>query len=319
MRQLFVNSLLLAIFICNNVASQTFVTVDKDTYEFVEDVNYSLYNSKQLVYKGVTPSDKATTIKPDILYDSIVFSRVDYKTLGLLRTQFDSLIFLSKKTFYLDEVVIGSKMGGDIILGETNRFIKRRSRPFLKELGYGVVLTNSLLYNLKLDKAVFYVDKVKLRTAYRINFMQFKEVSDGEGHQHIEPGRLIYRTDILYLNPKDKGKVEVSLGGNIQLIQEEGVFVWIELIDYYNEDGVVTDVKEDEWTRLKFQMSKQLDYYSHTVDLYSNKSSTFMVNTNLWLKHDYLRAFFKTPHKSMLITPAIVLYAKNANAGVGDN
>lgn len=307
---MFVKVLLLLFFVNSTAFGQTFITVDKDTYELVEDINFSLYNNKRVVYNGATRADEATTIKPDIIYDSIVFSRVDYETLSLMKAQIDSIIFLSKKTIYLDEIVIGDKKDKEIILGETNRFIKRRSRPLSKDLDYGLVLLNGSPEKLKLNKLMFYIDKVKLKTAYRAYFMEVSEVLHGEGHQHAEPGDVIYETDILYLNPKDKGKVEISLPDDLFLPAAKKMFVWIELIDYYNESGVVAEAKPDERTKLKFQLSKQLNYYSRLYDVHANMLSEFIININTWLNYDYVNTFFATPHKSSLVAPAIVLYAQ---------
>lgn len=265
MSKLLVKVLLLFFFVNSTALGQTFITVDNDTYEVIDGINFSLYNNKRVVFNGVTRDDKATTIKPDILYDSIVFSRVDYEKFSLKRNQLDSVVFLSKKTIHLDEVVVGDKKDREIILGETNRFIKRHSRPFSKHLDYGLVLFNGSLEKLKLNKVEFYVDKVKLKTAYRINFMEVIEIWDGEGHQHAEPGAVIYETDTLYLEPKNKGKIEISLPEDLYLPYANKMFVWIELIDYYNENGVVAEAKPDERTKLKFQLSKQLNYYSRSI------------------------------------------------------
>ena len=122
--------------------SQAFIPIDNDTHEFIEDVNYSLFLKKKNIFNGVTKNNEITKINPSIEYDSITFSRIDYHTLGLQKKQIDSIIYLSKKTFYLDEVVISSKKDNSIILGETNRFIKKQSRAFNEELIFGIVHKN---------------------------------------------------------------------------------------------------------------------------------------------------------------------------------
>ncbi|MFP9115308.1 hypothetical protein ACLI1A_15330 [Flavobacterium sp. RHBU_3] len=295
--------------------SQMFVTVDKDTYELVEDVNYALYNNKKEVYKGVTLSDKPTTIKPDVVFDSIAFSRVDYETLGKAKKDIDSITFLTKKTFYLDELVIGSEDKKEILLGESNRFVKRRSAAISKELIQGLVFLNGTSQNYVLDKLAFYVEKVKVRTAYKVNFIQVDEVVENEAFYRVEPGEVIYATDTLYLNPKDKNKIEVTLPIDFNLPATKKMFVWIQLIGYYDENGNEVTPEKDEMTRLKFQMSNQTNYYAKMSDGGKKKVNgehpltDFFININRMYNYDYAHLFFTTPHKSFLVAPAIVLYA----------
>src|SRR5690554_925211 len=158
-------SLILFLFIGKLTYSKEFVTVDNDIYELVENVNYRLYKGDSLVYSNVTLSDKPTKISKDIEYDSISFSRIDYKTLGIPKEKIEEMehvIRLTKKTFTIDEIVISSEKEKEIILGEKNRFIKRRSNVFTKDdFTYGIVFRNEFQKKLLIDKVTFYVEKVK--------------------------------------------------------------------------------------------------------------------------------------------------------------
>jgi hypothetical protein len=297
--------------VSNTVFSQTFITVDQDTYELIEDVSYSLYNNKQIVYNGTMSSERATTLSNNIQFDSIVLSKVDYDALGFTKSRIDSVIFLSKKTFYLDEIVIGGKNDKEFILGETNRFIKKSSRPLLKSLDYGLVFLNGSAQQIRLNKLVFYVDKVKLRTAYRVNFMEVTEVVEGDGHQIAEPGELIYTTDTLFLKPKDKGRIEVALPELFYLPATKKMFVWIELLEYYSDTNIVLNTPEvQQRTKLKFQLSKQSNYYARLMDINRKDLTGFLININKWLGYDYVNTFFIPPHKSFLVAPAIILYGQ---------
>ena len=288
---------------------QVFVPVDADTFEIVEDVNYALYNNKQVVYKGITVPDKLTVIKEDVAFDSISLSRIDYQTLGLVKSRIDSMVLLSKKIIYLDEVVIGAKDEKEIIIGETNRFIKRHARTLSKDLDYGLVFSNGSPQKLKLNKVAFYVNKVKLKTAYRINFCEVSEIPINEGHQRMEPGEVIYATDTLYLNPKDKNKVEVVLPAEFYLAATKKMFVWIQLLGYYDAAGKEIVPEADKLTRLKFQVSDKTNYYSRMYDSTLKQPTLDIINRNLMLNYDFATLFFTTPHKSELVAPAIVLYA----------
>jgi type II secretory pathway component PulC len=127
------------LFYFNFTFAQVFITIDKDTNEFIEDTNYSLFNEGNVVYKATTIPNALTQIDPAIVFDSIVLSKADYETLGLLRKNVDSVVYLTKKVIHLDEVVINSSKDKEIMLGETNRFVKRRARPLLPELDFGTV------------------------------------------------------------------------------------------------------------------------------------------------------------------------------------
>jgi len=243
------------------------------------------------------------------MFDSIAFSRVDYESKGFLRKHWDSVVFMSKKTIYLDEVVIGGKKDKEITLGETNRFVKRRSRPFPKELIYGSLFLNGSPQKLQLDKMAIYVDKVMFKTAYRINFTEVNETIGDEAHVFAAPGEVLYATDTLYLNPKDKGRVEVILPDGFYLPSTKKMFVWVQLLDYYDDSGVVVVPEDDKYTKLKFQLSEKANFYSKTSDYHTKELSKELINMNKWLNYDHAVLFFDTPHKSDLVAPAIVIYA----------
>lgn len=303
----YIYHLLLLLVFASAAHSQAFVTLDNDTFEIVENVNYSLYKDKQVVYSGVAAPDTLTFVNGRV-FDSISFSRVDYKEYGFARQHWDSAVFLSKKTIYLDEVVVGNKKDKEIVLGETNRFVKRRSRPLAQGYNYGLVFYNGLPYKLQLDKVVFYTDKVKLKTAYRVNFSEIEEMQARGSNQFAEPGKIFYSTDILYLNPKDKGQVELALL-DFDFPSTRKMFVWVELIEYYDETGVVVKPELDKQTRIKFQLSDKMNYYSKMSDLYTKQLSEEIINQNLMISYDFANLFFTTPHKSDLVAPALVLYA----------
>jgi len=299
----------LLLLVSSPVFSQIFVTIDADTQELIENVSYSLFKDDNVVYKGVTLIDKPTSIDKGVDFDSISFSRIDYKTLGLAKSNIDSVLYLSKDIIYLDEVVVGSQKDNEVVLGETNRFVRRRSAVLNKELVYGLVFSNGSPQQLQLDKMAFYVDKVKLKTAYRIIFSDVSEVYTDEGHHFAEPGELLHETDILYLSPKDKGRVEVVLPNNFYFPAAKKMFVWIQLLEYYDEKGMAVTPEQDKQTKVKFQLSDKLEYYSRMYDLSTKKYTDGIVNTNRMLNYDFATLFYNTPKKSDLVTPAILLYA----------
>src|SRR5690554_734559 len=290
--------------------SQEFITIDNDIYELVENVNYNLYKGDSLVYSNVTLSDKPTKISDDIDYDSITFSRIDYETLGLPKKKIEKIILLTKKTFTLDEVVIESKNNKDIILGEKNRFI-RRSVPFNTDdlIVYGIIFRNELKEKMLIDKVAFYVNKVKYKTAYKIVFYEVQETELGP-NLFAEIREIVASTDTLYLYPKQKNRIEVLLDTDVFLSPDKPLFVSFQLIDYYDKDDNLITLELSQMTKMKFQISDKFDYYSRTSDFHTGELSENIININRWLHHDYFYTFFKKPHKSSLVAPAVLLHLR---------
>jgi hypothetical protein len=307
--------LLVLLLIYVPVFAQAFVAVDKDTYELVDNVNYTLFKDKKSVYSAVTLIDKVNVMPKEIVFDSIALSRVDYETVGAARKNMDSVFYLTKKIFYLDEVVIGSDNKKQIVLGETNRFVKRRSCAIADELVYGLMFRNGTPHDFVLDKLAFYVEKVKVKTAYRVNFILVDEDVRQEYFHLLNPGEVIYTTDTLYLNPKDKNKIEVALPKDFYLPSTKKMFVWVQLLGYYDEKGNHVIPDKDDITKIKFQLSDKTDYYSRmsdgaqTLPDGSHPLTDFIANMNIMLNHDYATQFFRRPPKSALVAPAMVLYA----------
>ena len=289
---------------------QAFITIDNDTQEFIENVNYSLFFNKKNIYKGFTKNKEITKINSDIEYDSISFSKIDYHTIGLNKKNIDSIIYLSKKTIYLDEVVVSTKRENLIILGETNRFVKNQSRPFLKELNYGIIFKNEFTEKYLIDKIVFYTDKIFYKTAYKINFYEVTQTLPIRGNQSIEIGDLVFSTDILLINKNSISKNEILVESELFLEPSDNLLVTIELLDYYDESNNVISPSNEQSTKLKFQFSNKENYYSKTMNYFTNEMSDKLLNINLLINHDFNNQYLKKPHKSNIVTPSIMLYAK---------
>lgn len=77
--------------------------------------------------------------------------------------------------------------------------------------------------------------------------------------------------------------------------------------------GVEFNPERDDETKMKFQMSNQENYYSRYYDVNTKKPTPELINNNLRTNYDFAHMFFKKPHKSILITPAILLYASKVD------
>ncbi|MFP9118265.1 hypothetical protein ACLI08_10795 [Flavobacterium sp. RNTU_13] len=175
---------------------------------------------------------------------------------------------------------------------------------------------NGTPHDYVLDKFAFYVEKVKVKTAYKVNFISVDEDVQQENFHLLNPGKVIYATDTLYLNPKDRNKIELALPKDFYLPSTKKMFVWVQLLGYYDEKGnSIVPEKYDDLTKIKFQLSNKTDYYSRMSDGGQTQPdgihplTDFIVNMNVMLNHDYLAQFFITPPKSALVAPPMVLYA----------
>ena len=297
------------LFYGNASLAQVFLAIDKDTYEFVDSVEYSLLKGGKAVYEGVTSKDQVNKITYIESFDSIRFTKEDYETLCLAKSEIDSVVYLTKKSIYLEEVVINSSNNKEVVFGENNRIIGSNSRPLTQSPDFGMVLCNRSPYCLEMKRMTLYVEKVKLRTAYRINFSEVTEVAIDGGGQVANIGETFFSTDTQYLNRKDKNKIELLLTSALRIPSTKKFFVWIELLGYFDDAGVAIVPEESEATKLKFQMSKLLNYYSKVYHIGMNKLSDYLLNSNLMVNLDFAYRFSTAPHKSDLVAPAIVLYA----------
>ena len=302
---------LILFFYVNSILSQSFITLDNDTNEFVEDVNYSLFFNKKKVFNGKTENKKITIINSAIEYDSISFSRVDYNQLGLVKEKLDTIVYITKKIIYLNEVVVSSIKKNSLIIGETNRFIKKQSRPITEDVYYGILHKNELNKEVEIKKVAFFTEKIFYKTAYKLNFFIVNETLPNKGNQYLNIGNLVYSTDTLFIDKKNKNIVELDINSYLTMKPNNSFFITIQLINYYDENDNVIKPTKDFFTKLKFQLSNKTNYYSKTMDLYSKEMSTNLMNINLMINYDFANRFFLKPHKSILVSPAIIIYAKD--------
>jgi hypothetical protein len=101
----------------------------------------------------------------------------------------------------------------------------------------------------------------------------------------------------------------VELPQNLAFYGADKLFVWFQLLSYYDVNDVEIQPEPEEKTKLKFQLSNHNSYYSRMSDLYTHKSSAYIINSNLLVTYDLMTMYSTTPHKSSLVTPAVVLYA----------
>jgi hypothetical protein len=58
---------------------QKFIPLDNETSEFVGEVNYTVYANKKLIFTNLTSKDCITRLPKEVVFDSITFTKLNYK------------------------------------------------------------------------------------------------------------------------------------------------------------------------------------------------------------------------------------------------
>jgi hypothetical protein len=197
----------------------------------------------------------------------------------------------------------------DVFLGELD-VKSKKSRPVGKDAYY---FENSIPGKLFfLESFFFKVNQAKYRTKLQVHLYKKKdflqEVYTDDGtvtYPSYIPGDEIKTEDIIiYIDPGQKGLVEVDLLQFEIVIPVDGVFVSLELISYLDESGAIikrSKFKEKEFTTIDFHPTTNDNYCGLAMTQGSEK--TFWINNNKSIKTDFKYAFKKEPSKSILVAP----------------
>lgn len=224
-----------------------------------------------------------------LLTSAVLFSAGAYAQNDLVATT-DSMM-----SYNLKEVVV-SNASPEVILGELNAKSKK---------GQSITATSRQAYyfenglkdeNTYLKTMLFKVQKVKHATKAYIRLYKKRdyvqdsyhpETSEKSSYDSFIPGEPIATPDIVvYLEPGQKGIVEIDLSQYKIEMPAEGLFLSLEGNGYFDADG-----KEIEG--LKGKELTWIDFHPTTLDNYCDwlnpigTQSWFWVNTNKWLKQDY--------------------------------
>lgn len=301
--------LYLSFFFVNRAFCQEFVVIDYETLDFIEDVRYELFYNKKMVYANYCNNNNKTILPKSIVFDTVVLSNINFEKKTLSKENIPNVILLKGKVETLNEVVVSTNIKNEIILGEKNRFVKRRSNGLSKDNLYGLVFENKTNKDLEINKIGFFVEKIKHKTAYRIEIYEFEEPPIKIGIQEAKLGNLITSTDTLYLLPNQKNEIEYIFEKKI-ILKKQPIFVYIELICHLDENIKSFNPIFKESSKIKFCLSDYSNYFAKLTDANTSKLSENMININAWLTNDYFNTFYSKPHKSSIVTPAILLYTR---------
>lgn len=291
--------------------TQKFIVVDEETIEFIDKVNYTLYLNNHPIYQNQTSKDTITFLPNKHDFDSISFTKLNYKEIGFLKKDLTEVVTLKKTIYELNEVVISNAKEKETLIGENFRFIKKRSTKIFENLDQGLLIRASNLDNKTIERLTFFVEKVNFKTNYKIKFYAAEEVGNYLTELTLEINELLFESPILTLKKDAKNQIDVSLKEYEINTANKNIFIVFELQNYFDENDTIIQPKNKDKTKLKFQISKQMNYYSRMSDMITSKLTKDLININAMLNKEYAFKFYKKPHKSFLTSPAILLYVKD--------
>lgn len=300
--------LFVSFFFINCAFCQEFVVIDNETLDFIEDVRYELFYNKKIVYADYCNNESKTILPINIIFDTIVLRKLNYEEKKISIDKISNIILMNEKIEILNEIVL-TNINNEIILGEKNKFVRRRSNGLSKDNLYGLVFENKTNKDLEINKIEFFVEKIKHKTAYRIEIYEFEEPPIKIGIQEAKLGNLITSTDTLYLRPNQKNKIEYIFDEKI-ILKKQPIFVFIELICHLDENNKSIEPNFKEVSKIKFCLSNNSNYFAKLIDANTSILSENMININAWLNNDYFNTFFSKPHKSSIVTPVVLLYTR---------
>ncbi len=289
--------------------SQKFISLDTETLEFIGEVKYTLYSFTKPIFSNITSKDSITRLPKDIVFDSIVFNKVNYKEAGFKKENLTEVVLLTKTAFELDEVIIPNSKPKEIVLGEQSRFVKKYSCILSNNPDYGLLFREADLKNLRIKKVSFFIEKVNYKTTYKLKFYAAHEIGNFMTIQGLKLDSLAFESPVFILEKGTKNKVEINLEDYDINLTGKDVFVCFELLDYFDANNGIIQPEFKEQTKLKFQLSNTTNYYSKFYNLSTKKLDENIMNVNAMINRDFAMMFFKKPHKSILNAPAILLYA----------
>jgi hypothetical protein len=287
---------------------QRFAPFEDDVLEFIPEVSYDLFLKKQRLQTGLTSKDTITILDAAVVFDSIHFRKEGFRSKGFLKDSLPEVVFLQKEVFELDEVVIEAAAKKEVFLGEKSRFVRKRSNSFETEPTAGIVFFREELSNLDISRLSFFVEKVRFKTHYKIKFYNCDLVGSILTHNEIKIGDVFFESPVLQLAKGVKNEVIVDLESIGFPKPKSNLFVVLELVSYEDETGEVLNLEPNKQTKLKYQLSKKMNYFAQMFNRTTNALTPFHINVNAMIRRDFSIMFKETPHRSILVAPAIALY-----------
>lgn len=219
-------------------------------------------------------------------------------------------MLLTRVTHEINEVVVTGRP--PIIIGEINAK-KSRFLTLSSEHIASAFFENTTGKELGLKSFLFKINEVKYKTAVRIRMLSrhdyvqdiYVENETISYPSFIPADDLVRENIIVYIEPGQKGIIEVELSEyNIEL-PKEGAFMAIECLGYYDNGRIVDSV--DKPTKLEMHVSAT-DNYCLRLNF-----KDMWININKWMKGDFKYAIKEEPPRKIFVAPTFGLKVFNYN------
>lgn len=243
-----------------------------------------------------------------LVASAILLSTVSYSQDNLIAAD-DSVKSEKELRYRLNEIEVSNR-DSEIVLGELD--IKSKKGMAIAADGkIACYFKNTVGDDVLIKSMLFKVQKVKYRTEAHIrlykkhDYMQDLYSQDGAtvSYASFIPGEQIVTEEIVvFIEPGQKGVVEVDLTKYAIEMPAEGLFVSMEGTGYFDAEGRELkglDPKEMTW----------VDFHPTATDNYCEWSATqgtqsrFWSNINKRIKKDFEIVFKKEPSKKILRAP----------------
>lgn len=289
---------------------QKLIVLDEETNELLVGAEYVLYKNGKNIETLFSTENAPILINAEIKFDSIVFSKVGYDKKTILKLDAENVIFLNKTEKIIEEVLITNSKK-DTLLGEKNKFNKRRSLPLINYTSHLLKVNNPFHKAVNINSLKFYVDKIYYKTNYVVKFYDLK-LTDNilDYSDKIEE---IFTSKPLTLTIENKNKpIIVDLTEyNLKLEANQNIFVIVELINYLDENDTVFTPELDKRTFYKTIYSKKVNYFSKAFVTQENRFTDFY-NRNARALFEEIRSKIRF-QKSEFLAPAFYLEIEKPN------
>jgi len=294
--------------------SQTLKILDAATQKPIPFATVLLKQEDKIVYGTYCSDNGEVIIAANKEYSFASFSCVGYKDKTIQKSLLAEIIYLEPEVYSLDEVVLTGKKLKDTLIGAFENRRETYTEIDTKHQ-YAYFFENTFKGRAVIKSFVFKVATVRYKTALRIHILKkidckwgYKIKGDTTQYFYdsfIPDNDLLNENIIVYINPQKKGTVEVDLSTYNFEIPAEGIFVGIECLAFYDDEGKELNTTESR---------TEIAFHETVTDNYGKKISlvnSFWVNHNKWVKKDFELVFKTLPGKKSLIAPSFGLKVLN--------
>jgi len=230
-----------------NTFSQKIYLYDIESKSHIEFVNATYFINNEIIGGDYTDMNGFLEIKDKVTFDYIEFTALGYENLKINNNDIKNEIFLTRRTYVLDEIIVTNK--NIVTIGSIDEK-KKISVGIGKGIEQVFYIENNLNKTLLVKSFLFKVDKVKKKTAVRVHLY-------GLSANKFEPGDELIQSEIIhYLDEKTKGIIEIDVSDHGLEIPLNGVFVGLEAMGNINDsDGSFIEEESQDGSLVRYEVN----------------------------------------------------------------